>query len=305
MSINKRQNSELNLKRLAAQRQLYTDAKKIMLSQYFLSGVVTVILALIGNLVQKEYVVYTVFGAIIIAFLDEIFLSQKIDDIKQIAARIQEDFDCDVLQTHQNCIKYENISTKELVQEKSQVYLLKNHNYEILKNWYPGMDGADNRYGKILCQSTNCWWNQALRKKYVEFLNISLFLVFIILLSIAIIKGITLSGFIMSVFSPILPSFVLVYKINRDNKKAISNLNHMKNKLDEIIQKIQSGNYYTDEQLATDTRCLQDMIYENRALSPLIPDKFYFKYRNKYEEVAQATNRDLVDTIKNAIGSSF
>lgn len=33
--------------------------------------------------------------------------------------------------------------------------------------------------------------------------------------------------------------------------------------------------HYSDEQLLNDSRCLQDMIFDNRASSPLIPDKLY------------------------------
>lgn len=298
MGINEKQNSEWNLKRLAAQRQLYSEAKKVMIIQFILSGIFTVALAIMGNLIEEKYLIYTVFAAIIIIFIDELFLSKKIDEIKQDAATIQEEFDCDVLQIPCNNIKYGNSSMVETIQEKSKKYISKHKNYDALLNWYPGIDDTENRYYKLICQTTNCWWNQTLRKKYSEFLIIVLSGVFLALLLIAIIKGITVTVFIMSVFSPILPAFVLVYKINQDNSKAISNLNHMKGKLDEIILSIKSGNHYTDEQLTKDSRCLQDMIYDNRSSSPLIPDKLYFKHRNRYEEIAQETNRELIRTIQ-------
>ena len=102
----------------------------------------------------------------------------------------------------------------------------------------------------------------------------------------------------MSVVSPIMPGGVLVYKINRENKNAIQNLNDMKNKLDDIIERLKAKDLHTDEKLQNDVRCLQDMIFENRSASPLIPDKFYFIYRNRYEEIAQSSNNELVDLIK-------
>ena len=48
----------------------------------------------------------------------------------------------------------------ETIQENSKKYLSKNKNFDLLVNWYPGMDMADLKYGRIICQSTNCWWNQ-------------------------------------------------------------------------------------------------------------------------------------------------
>lgn len=299
MNINLRQNSEWNLKRLAAQRQLYSQAKKVMIIQFVLSGIFTVSLAISGSLIDEKYLVYTVLVAVIIVFLDELLLSKKIDRIKEEAAKIQEEFDCDVLQLQHNDIKFINTSMLEIIQEKSKMYISKHNNYDALLNWYPGIDEAENRYYSLICQATNCWWNQTLRKKYSEFLIFILTAVFLVLLFIAIIKGITVAAFIMSVFSPILPACVLIYKITRDNCKAIRNLNHMKVKLDEIIIRIKSGNSYSDGQLTNDLRCLQDMIFDNRSSSPLIPDKLYFRHRNRYEEIALETNKDLVTSIQN------
>ena len=122
------------------------------------------------------------------------------------------------------------------------------------------------------------------KKKYSDILLILLSFVFAILLLVAIVKGITVSVFLMSVLTPILPALMLVYKTSKENSKAIDNLNHMKCKLDEIISKAENIEHYSDEQLLNASRCLQDMIFDNRALSPLISDKFYFRHRDKFEQ---------------------
>lgn len=298
MSINEKQNSEWNLKRLAAQRQLYSEAKTLMGIQFILSGVFIVAIAILSNTIDKKYLAYTAFAAIAIAILDELLLSKRIENIKENAARIQEEFDCDVLEIPQNKIKIGNHSMMETIQEKSRKYSSKNNDYNTLINWYPGIDEEDNRFYRLVCQATNCWWNQNLRKWYSLILLTSLSCVFAMLLVLAIIKGITVSIFLMSVLSPILPAFILVYKTKKDNSKAIENLDHMKSKLDEIISKAENSEPYPDEQLINDSRCLQDMIFDNRASSPLIPDKLYFGKRKKYEEIAQDTNRELIRKIK-------
>lgn len=298
MSINERQNSELNLKRLAAQRQLYSDAKKMMHIQFAISGMAVIVFAIIGNIISKEYAVYITVLSILCVLFDELFLTKRIENLRLSAAIIQEDFDCDVLQIPFNHIKNSHGTMLETIQENSKKYLSKHKNYDLLINWYPGMDKADLKYGRIICQSTNCWWNQKLREKYSNFLIHSTVTIFIILLLIALFNGITLSGFIMSVISPILPGAVLVYKIQRDNKKAIQNLNDMKNKLDSIIERLRAKELYPDEKLQNDIRCLQDMIFENRSASPLIPDRFYFRYRDRYEDIAQTSNKELVELIK-------
>ena len=298
MNINEKQNSERNLKRLAAQRQLYSEAKELMIVQFILSGFFTVVIAIVGNVIDEKYLAYTVFAAILIYYFDELLLSKKIDSIKEDAARIQEEFDCDVLRIPQNKIKIGNILLTETVQEKSKKYTSKHNDYSALIDWYPGIDEEDNRYYRLICQATNCWWNQNLRKRYSEILLMLLSCVFAMLLLLAIIRGITISVFLMTVVSPILPAFILVYKTKKHNSKAIENLNQMKGKLDEIILRAENSDSYPNEQLINDSRCLQDMIFDNRASSPLIPDKLYFGKRNKYEEIAKDTNRELIRKIK-------
>lgn len=298
MSINEKQNSEWNLKRLAAQRQLYSEAKTLMGIQFILSGVFIVALAILSNIIDEKYLAFTAFAAIAVSIIDEFLLSKRIDNVKEDAARIQEEFDCDVLDIPQNKIKIGNHSMMDTIQEKSKKYSLKNINYSALINWYPGIDEEDNRFYRLVCQATNCWWNQNLRKWYSFILSISLSCIFAILLLLAIIKGITVSVFINSVLSPILPAFILVYKTKKHNSKAIENLNQMKGKLDEIILRAENSDSYPNEQLINDSRCLQDMIFDNRASSPLIPDKLYFGKRNKYEEIAKDTNRELIRKIK-------
>lgn len=75
----------------------------------------------------------------------------------------------------------------------------------------------------------------------------------------------------MSVLSPILSAFILVYKVKKDNCKAIENLKHMKSKIDEFISKSGIFENYSNEQLINDSRCFQDMIFDNRALILLMP----------------------------------
>ena len=102
----------------------------------------------------------------------------------------------------------------------------------------------------------------------------------------------------MAVITPVLPGFVLVCRITRDNKKSIENLNHMRKKLEEIIEKLKDKKQYLESQINSDVRSLQDMIFENRYRSPLIPDKFYFRYRDKFESVSLISNKDLINIIR-------
>jgi hypothetical protein len=132
LDINEKQNSEWNLKRLASQRQLYSDAKKVLLVQFILCGIFTLGLAIVGNIISERFAIYIVLSAILIVFLDEFILSRTIDRTIEEAARIQEEFDCDVLQLPQNNIKFNNASMRETIQQKSNEYISIHKNYHAL-----------------------------------------------------------------------------------------------------------------------------------------------------------------------------
>lgn len=300
MSISERQNNEINLKRLAAQRQLYSEAKKITNYQYVTTGVITTILVVVGNLLPDKYVVYPILISLIITVLNEVFLRRLIDEKKTTATRIQEIFDCDVLQIKANLIKYDNMSFSEIVHEKSKKYFLKEMENETLRDWYPGMESVEHKYGKLVCQGTNCWWDQSLRRKFNNFILVATSVLFVILLLIAVTKGITINSFIMSVVSPILPCLFIVYQISCENKKTIRALNQMKIKLEDIVNKIRIKQH-KDSEFDADIRSLQDLIYDKRVSSPLIPDVFYSIYRSKFEEIAKATNVEITNTVNEVI----
>lgn len=300
MDINNKQNSSLNLKRLAAQRELYSDAKKIQLGQYLISGLALVFLGVMGNLFAEKHIIYITLSSIILLLIDELFLSRKKEGLTHLAAAIQEEFDCEVLGIPRNEMKEDSHSLLEIIQKKNKQYIKKYNNYKDLENWYPGVKGIELKIGRVICMSTNCWWNQELRKRYSFFLKIISSFFVITLLIIALIQGITVNSFIGSVLAPLLPGSVLIYKTVEENNKSIQNLNHMKKKLEGIIKQLKYD-LYQETQLNIDIRLLQDMIYENRANSPLIPEKFYFYYRNNDEVTAKDTNEETINQINNII----
>ena len=129
--------------------------------QFLMSGVFVVVFGFLGNIVSDEYAIYITIMALFCILFDEFFLTKYIEDKKLEAAIIQEDFDCDVLQLQRNMMKNDYKLPFELIIENNKKYILKNKNYDKLINWYPGMDvdNIDIKYGRIVCQKTNCWWD--------------------------------------------------------------------------------------------------------------------------------------------------
>ena len=96
--IFEKQNIDINIDRLLAQRRLYTNAKKVNYFLIILTIIIPIIISLISNFCKMEisekhwiYVLFTV-----IAILLEKIFEIYIDRCKKTAASIQEDFDTTV-----------------------------------------------------------------------------------------------------------------------------------------------------------------------------------------------------------------
>ncbi|QWT85403.1 hypothetical protein KBP46_18400 [Chryseobacterium sp. PCH239] len=99
-----KQNLDINIDKLLAQRRLYSNAKKANYFLISLTVIIPIIISLITNLTIIEindkhwvYILYIVF-AIILEKIFEIY----IDRCKKTAASIQEDFDTTIFQLTEN-----------------------------------------------------------------------------------------------------------------------------------------------------------------------------------------------------------
>jgi hypothetical protein len=119
--IAKSQNEPRQLQRLAAQRQLYSTAKRIFGIQLLLGGPIAIgwSLAVVASPELKGFA--AVWGALV-SFSDVLWLTPWQKRLRERAARIQEAFDCDVLQLPWNDIKTGKPPDPELIKEQADKY---------------------------------------------------------------------------------------------------------------------------------------------------------------------------------------
>ncbi len=91
-----RQNEQKQLERLAAQREIYSFSKKLYQFQIILTVIIPISLFIISS-IWNTLVVYSALFGILVFIVDGIFLQPTIKKKKLKAAKIQELFDCDIL----------------------------------------------------------------------------------------------------------------------------------------------------------------------------------------------------------------
>lgn len=286
------QNSQKQLERLAAQRELYSSAKTYYIIQIIITVAIPVILAVTSSFYTQFAAFSAIFG--VCSFVFDISIIEPIISRKKTkAAKIQELFDCDVLQIPKSSLKTVDDITVEEVLTHYNAHVKIKTNVEKIKDWYSPIVGELSiKTARILCQRTNCWWDSKLRKRFSNTLQFGSVSIFILLLILSYVINLSLVEFTL-ILSTLVPFFQFCIKQANDNKDAAVRLNEL------VLYSIQVWNNALenscdDNTMIIHSRRLQDEIFEHRKKSPLILNFFYKIFRDKDEELMNRTSEILV-----------
>lgn len=280
------------LKRLAAQRQLYSDAKGLLRFQMGLNIFGPPILAGLVEFASMRPI-YAACCGIIVTFLNILGFTPWRQSWKKKAAKIQELFDCDVLELGWNELTIGSRVEMETIEEYALKHKRKTSDYSKLKNWYSKSVGeVPIHLGRIACQRENCWWDARLRRRYAKLVFWALVILAIIILFLGIKGGVSLEKYILVMVIPLMPIFILGIQQYKENTESATRLDELRKYAEGLWEKALQGT--TSEELTHSSRNLQDMIYTNRWKNPLILDGFYKRFSEKDEELVNKTVDELV-----------
>lgn len=284
----------IQLNRLAAQRQLYTDAKVVLKFQVGLNVFGPLVLTALVKYFSMPPV-YAVCCGIIVTFLNILCLTPHRQSLKKRASCIQELFDCDVLKLDWKELKTgSRLDIVETVKEYTLKYERKSKDYSKLQNWYPIKAGKlPIHLGRVICQRSNCWWGTQLMLRYAKLVLCILFGLIVIIIFLGLGAGFTLEEFFMVVIVPFVPSFILGIRQHKEYTEAAARLNKLKKYAEELWNKGVSGT--NCGQLTGKSRDLQDEIYDYRRTCPLIFDVLYKRYREEMEKQMNSAMDNLVE----------
>ncbi len=129
-----RQNLAGNISLLAAQRSLYSRAKKLAGVQAFVAGITPVVGA-IAVAINPSVDVWAAFVGIVVAFFDTAWLDPRQSKLRTLAAKVQEEFDCNVLQLPWNDALAGRHPSPEDIHEAAGEHTPSSA--APLENWYP------------------------------------------------------------------------------------------------------------------------------------------------------------------------
>jgi SMODS-associating 4TM effector domain len=280
-SIPTEQNTERQLQRLAAQRQLYATAKTIFGWQVLVSGPVAVCLAF-SVIVFPELKGFAALWGLLVTLCDVAWLTPWQKRLRNAAARIQELFDCDVLALPWDELKAGKRPDPELVNEQAEKYNAWAASMPTVSDWYPKEVGSlPMHVARLVCQRANCWWDAKQRRRYAVTVVFCVIAIFTAVLFLAMGNGFTIEDFVTKVVAPLSPALLLGFRQCTEQMEAATRLDKLKEHAERLWTEALAGKGET--KMTMGARGLQDEILENRKRSPLVFDAIFRRLRRDYE----------------------
>jgi hypothetical protein len=295
-AIVKTENEPRQLQRLAAQRYLYSTAKHLYGTQLILAGPVAVVWAGAVALSPGLKAAAGVWG-IVVSALDATVLTPWQKRLRERAAKVQETFDCDVLQLEWNYIKVGEKPDPELVKAEADKYTKIQNHFPPLEDWYPlAVSEVPLDIARVICQRANCWWDAEQRRGYARLLLGCLFVVGLAILGLGLVRGLTLEKLILAVMLPLSPALLVATRQFSEQTDAASRLDKLKGHAARMWSELCADG--DRGELAHKSRTLQDEIYDNRKCNSSVFDWMFQRVRTRYESQMNYTAQQLVDEAK-------
>jgi hypothetical protein len=294
--IPERQNEPKQLDRLAAQRQLYSTAKRVLAAQAILGGPIA-IASVIAITAMPDLKGYAAFWGFFVSLGDLLWLNPWQKRLRENAAKIQEAFDCEVLRLPWNNIKTGSWPESELIKEYADKFRKNALILPPLENWYaPVVGDLPDELARIICQRSNCWWDSKQRRRYAMWIIGGVVIAGIVILGLGLVGGITVEKFFLAVIAPLTPALILGVRQWSEQLEAARRLDKLKEHAETLWNEALKQPHDVD--LLSKCRALQDEIFENRRRSPLVFDWIFRRLRDEYEVQMNYGAEELVNEVK-------
>lgn len=294
-NIGEIQNSAPMIKLLRARRRVYAHVKGLQRT-YFLITFLLPIASLIAAFNFDKAKAVLSLAALIIGALDAMFFDPWRKQKIKMAARLQEEFDCKVLDMPWNKFTAGQRVSPEDVDDYGRNPLKADAERE-LQDWYP----SDARelplhLARLVCQRTNLWYDSKLRRTYRTSLWIITALYFVALLLFGL--HLQLGDFILAVLVPFGPFFTWIVREHHRQTDTIALVDRLSGEIEGSIDRLSNPESREDAQARA--RELQDAIFAHRASSPLVSDVVYKCKRKTLEKQMQAGAEAFIAHVTNA-----
>jgi hypothetical protein len=280
-SIVSRENDAEGIKHLRAARHMYAVARRVVTVQVVLAIGAPLLAAVVG-LIAPERRAMAAFTALVVAVLDVALWDPWQKRAKKKAAKVQESFDCYVLDMPWNEFRAgSRVDAEEI--HAADIAHLSGKTDPSLANWYPsGVSALQMHVARIICQRTNLWWDGSLRRFYSAWVVGGVMVLTLGALLIGVAADFTLEWFVLGVMAPAAPLLLWGIREIYRQRDAADSLEQLKAGVEKLWERTMKGECDT-EGCKAESRLFQNEILDRRASSPMIFEWVYLRLRPKME----------------------
>lgn len=196
-SIAARQNLPWSVELLAAQRQLYSEAKRWRCLRAWSVAMMTVIG--VGTTLLAPDLLEVV-GLVATVLLIALWFTSNLEKQRaRTAANIQEQLDTSVYPLDWNPILGAKPDAEDVVAAASRF----KGDRAKLNNWYSIPDGVPRPLDILLCQRSNLRWDATLRRSYANTIVAGLLMLFLAILVAGLVQRLSLGEFLLALLSSV------------------------------------------------------------------------------------------------------
>jgi hypothetical protein len=275
-----RQNLPENIKLLRAQRSVYHRAKRFLAAQVVLTVVLPVIASLCVAM-WPELKAVAAAVALCVVVVDVTLLDRLQRDLRKLAAKIQEVFDCDVLSLKWNAFTVGGRPDPESIHEASSKYGL-THDRE-LADWYPTVVGeVPIHMARIICQRTNLFYDARLRRRFANWTLTASLVIGGLLFVLGVMLRLSLDAMVLGVVTPVVPIVVWGLREHQRQKDAAEASDRLKAQAEDLWNRLLDGGC-TESDCTAQARLFQNAIFERRSSAPVVFEWIYRFMRPQLE----------------------
>lgn len=295
-TIEERQNSPLNLDRMAAARQLYSSVKTSRRARVLISALLAIVGVVAAASNSESAQGWLALVCLVLVAITPA-LKHNEETNNQTAASIQEQFDCDVLGIEQNEALTEPVSP-EAVNEAARAF---GSDRSKIKDWYGGLAGAAglaDEWKSLLCQRSSCVWDSRLRRKYAWGCLVLSILALVATTVVGFAMDLKLMRFVVALV-PVLPTVFHGVDVWAEHRKAAATRDKLRTHAQQIWSDALKSKAPPTQRAR---RKLQNEIYHARATALGVPDWFANRLRGDSEADAAAGIKQFADEARSRLG---
>jgi hypothetical protein len=286
------QNGERHRLLLAAFSEAYGYAKTILAIQV----TATVGGAVLASVVSANWPgtkSWTVLYAVAVSLVDTFILERMQARYRKLGSQLQELFDGDLFGLSWNQFAAGDPPTPEEIAEQGEAFLQKYPDAPWLRDWYPAeIRGLPLSYAALVCQRTNCWWDERLRRRYLVGLVTLLMILTGGLTVYGLARQVTLEQFFLSVLAPLWPALLWGFREAFKQHDAAETAGKLRMQVEKLWTRCLEQPPPVDE-LRWEIQAIQTEIQRGRANRPLVFNWVHHLFRSRHQHLMQTGAADI------------